>query len=78
MAMKGWISPSHRYECHMSDRLRRDWSNSCYNMRAFILMRENVEIYYPDVWPQNQLGSSLGHRVSRYELYVESHRSFKI
>lgn len=68
MAMKRRISPSHRYEMSYE---RHDWDEieaiHATIWKAFILMRENVEIYYLDLWPQNQLRSSLGHRVSRYK-----------
>lgn len=66
MAMKRRISMRH-YEMSYE---RHDWDeiealhNTIWN--AYILLRENEDIYYIDLWPQNQLGSSLGHRASRF------------
>lgn len=61
MAMKRRISLSHTYEMSYE---RHDWdeieASHATIWNAYILIRDNVEIYYLDLWPQNQLGSSLG------------------
>lgn len=65
--MKRRISLSYRYKMSYE---RHDWveieaiHDTIWN--AYILMKENEEIYL-DLWPENQLRSSLGQRVSRYK-----------
>lgn len=60
MAMKRRIPLSHRYEMsyerHYWDEIEEIEAIHATIWNAYILMRENVEIYYLDLWPQIPIG----------------------